>query len=214
MLKAGMLASIAPFLIRDALAMGNKIHLQGFRKIQGMVMLNDQVAAVGGIVRPGDRVTTGDNSLAIFVLGQDAYLLRSHSRLEIAGVEGIVSALNLLAGKMLSVFGKGEKKILLPTATVGIRGTAVYAEVEAARCYVCTCYGKVDISTTKDPSIRETVTTWKHDAPRYIYASGETMIVKAPVINHTDDELFMLEELVGRTPAFYVPGQYQGGNPY
>jgi len=38
--------------------------------------------------------------------------------------------------------------------------------------------------------------------------------VKAPVINHTDDELFMLEALVGRTPAFYVPGEYQGGNPY
>ena len=56
--------------------------------------------------------------------------------------------------------------------------------------------------------------TKKHDAPRYIYASGEQLIVKAPVINHTDDELFMLEALVGRMPSFYTSGTYQSGNPY
>jgi len=47
--------------------------------------------------------------------------------------------------------------------------------------------------------------TERHDAPRYIYASGEQLIVKAPMINHTDDELFMLEALVGRMPGFFSP---------
>lgn len=210
----GGVGAIAPFLIRDALAMGNRLYPQGMRKVQGMVKVNDQPAQEGALVNSGDQVTTGDNSLAIFVLGRDAYMLRSNSHLQVIGDGGIVSSLNLLAGKMLSVFGKGEKKILVPTATVGIRGTAVYAEVEPQRCYICTCYGKVEISCAKDPSIRETITSHRHDAPRYVYASGDVMIAKAPAINHTDAELFMLEALVGRTPAFYVPGQYEGGNSY
>jgi len=33
---------------------------------------------------------------------------------------------------------------------------------------------------------------------RVIHASGEKLIVKAPVINHTDDNLNMLEALAGR----------------
>jgi hypothetical protein len=40
---------------------------------------------------------------------------------------------------------------------------------------------------------------------RVISALGEQLIVKAPVINHTDVELFMLEALVGRMPEFFSP---------
>ena len=41
------------------------------------------------------------------------------------------------------------------------------------------------------------------DAPRFIYAKGmPRMIEEAPVINHSDAELTLLEGLVGRTPPF------------
>jgi len=36
---------------------------------------------------------------------------------------------------------------------------------------------------------------------RVIHASGEKLIVKAQVINHTDDELLMLEALARRVPG-------------
>jgi hypothetical protein len=37
-------------------------------------------------------------------------------------------------------------------------------------------------------------------------------MVTAPVINHTDTELILLENLVGRWPPFY--GQVQAGDGY
>lgn len=201
----GVLAAAAPFLIRNALAMGSRQYTQGFHKLEGNVFLNGKAAALGMRVKTGDKVTTGPNSLAVFVVDLDAYMLRSESHLEISAAGTGIKTLKLLAGKMLSVFDKGEKKIFVPTATLGIRGTAIYAEADAVRSYLCTCYGTVDIQAISNPSVQETVVTKRHDAPRYIYASGEQLIVKAPVINHTDDELFMLEALVGRMPGFFSP---------
>lgn len=200
----GALAAAAPFLIRNALAMGSRQYTQGFHKLEGSVFINSKPAALGMAVKPGDKVTTGPNSLAVFVVDRDAYMLRSESHLEISAGTNVMS-LKLLAGKMLSVFDKGAKKIVMPTATIGIRGTAIYAEADALRSYLCTCYGTVDIQASSNPSVQETVVTKRHDAPRYIYASGEQLIAKAPVINHTDDELFMLEALVGRMPGFFSP---------
>jgi hypothetical protein len=203
---SGALAAAAPFLIRNALAMGGREYTQGFHKLEGKVFLNSKPAALGMAVKPGDKVTTGANSLAIFVVERDAFMLRGDSQLEISAVGATaVKTLNLLAGKMLSVFDKGEKRIVMPTATLGIRGTAIYAEADPVRSYLCTCYGTVDIQAKSNPSVQETVVTKRHEAPRYIYASGEQLIAKAPMINHTDDELFMLEALVGRMPGFFSP---------
>ncbi len=201
----GTLAAAAPFLIRHALAMGRRNYTQGFHKLDGRVLLNNAPATKGSMIKAGDIIVTGENSVAILVVDHDAYLLRSNSQLVVSGTGAVINTLNLLAGKMLSVFGKGEKKIILPTATLGIRGTAIYAEADPLRSYLCTCYGTVNIQSSSNPAVQETVVTKRHDAPRYIYATGEQLIVKAPVINHTDAELFMLEALVGRLPEFYSP---------
>lgn len=210
----GALAAAAPLLIRNALAMGSRIHTQGFHKLEGTVLLNDKPATLGMLVMPGDKITTGADSLAIFVVDQDAYFLRSHSHLEFSPESAAIKTLSLLAGNLLSVFGKGEKRLIIPVATIGIRGTGIYAEVEAERSYLCTCYGTVNIRCSSNTAMQETVVSKRHDSPRYIYANAETLIAKAPVINHTDDELVMLEQLVGRFPAFFVPGSYEGGNSY
>lgn len=205
LVTGGALAAAAPFLIRHALAMGNRHYTQGFHKLEGTVLLNNKPATQGALVNPGDKVTTGSNSLAIFVVERDAYMLRSDSQLEIYGVATAIKTLNLVAGKMLSVFDKGERRIIVPTATLGIRGTAIYAEADPVRSYLCTCYGTVNIRSNINTAVQETIVTKHHDAPRYIYATGEKLITRAPVINHTDDELFMLEALVGRLPDFYSP---------
>ena len=60
-----------------------------------------------------------------------------------------------------------------------------------------------------DPKARETVRTRHHEQPRYIMASGAPqMVVPAPVLNHTDAELTMLESVVGRKPPFAAKGKY------
>ena len=55
-----------------------------------------------------------------------------------------------------------------------------------------------------DPSARETVRTSHHEQPRYIMGAGAPqMLMGAPVINHTDAELILLEGRVGRRPPVF-----------
>jgi hypothetical protein len=69
---------------------------------------------------------------------------------------------------------------------------------------VCTCYGHTQIIANADPNITEEVVTEYHDRPLYILpaAAHGDLIVKAPVINHSDTELSLVEALVGRKPPF------------
>lgn len=200
----GILAGVgaAPFLIRQVLANGDKPAVPGFRKISGTVLINGRPAKEGMQVEPGDRVKTGSDGQAIYVIGQDAFLLRASSEVEFP-MSG-AAFFRLITGRMLSVFGHGEKKLVLPTATIGIRGTACYAEAEAARSYFCLCYGTAEVTPTAAPQEQVTIQTHHHEHPIYIHADPHmpTSMVPAEVINHSDAELEMLESLVGRVPPF------------
>ncbi len=179
---------------------------KGIYRVHGDVRVNGEPARAGMDLRAGDLIVTGRPAELLFVTDRDAFLVREGSRVELDGQAGqlLVTGLRIVTGAVLSVFAPGApKRIRTPTATVGIRGTGVYVEIEPGRTYVCTCYGTADLEAAADPQrYRETVTTKRHDEPRYIYASGESMMAKAPVVNHTDDELRLLEQLVGRTPPF------------
>jgi hypothetical protein len=200
-------------LIRRVQAAANRPFPEGVQEMKGEVLINNTIARPGALVAPGDTVSTGPASHVVFVIGQDAYLLRERSRLQVSGDKAstsatgqvkaaVVKALNLLSGKMLSAFSKGEKRITTPTVTIGIRGTGVYVEAEPARSYVCTCYGET-VLEAKASNATEKIRATYHDAPRYIHAAGAPQaITKAPVINHSDDELIMLEALLNRSPPF------------
>ena len=56
-------------------------------------------------------------------------------------------------------------------------------------------YGTSNLQVKDAPEIKETVTTIHLDQPRFIY-SREKRIEQAPVINHSDQELILLEKLV------------------
>ena len=207
-LKRALLGGVAlPLLLRDVLAASARPN--GLLEVKGEVLVNGRPANLGAALKPGDSVATAAASSAVFVIGGDAFLMRERSELLTAGSKVLVGSLRLVTGKLLSVFGRGSRRITTATATIGIRGTGIYIEAEAERSYVCTCYGVVDLQASNMPEARETVSTTHHDAPRYIYAHGEMpikMIEIAPVINHTDVELVMLEALVGRKPPFVGTG--------
>lgn len=204
--------AVMPLLLRDALA--ERKHASGLVKAEGVVLINGSAASAGAAVTPGDSIATTPGSTAVFVVGQDAFLLRAGSELLTAGGNAAIATLRLVTGGLLSVFGHGPRLITTPTATIGIRGTGIYIEAGIDRSYVCTCYGVVDLQASNMPEARETVRTTHHDAPRYIYAHGDMpikMIEVAPVVNHTDAELTMLEALVGRRPPFEsYGGSYRG----
>ena len=177
-------------------------------KLQGSVTVNGKAADISTRIEPNSRIKTGNNSLLIFVVANDAFILRSNSQLEMESGDGlIIDAFRMLSGRLLSVFGKRKKPhtITTSTATIGIRGTGMYFESDPEKSYICTCYGHSHIVANANPDISLDVITEYHDKPHYVLStatSGDKLIVPAPVINHTDSELTLIEELVGRTPPF------------
>jgi hypothetical protein len=203
---------LSGFLSR-ALAAGRVPQPPGVREMKGDVRINRRPAQIGQLVQPGDTVTTGKASQAVIIIGRDAFLLRANTELVVRGQresrgaggelrEMVIEALQVTRGALLSVFGKGQKRIDTPTATLGIRGTGLYVETENERDYICTCYGTVEIVSRHDKRVSEVVRTRRHDMPRYVTGGSAPGIGKAPIKNHTDAELTMLEALVGRYPPF------------
>lgn len=180
-------------------------------KLKGDVRVNGMKADLSTRIGAADRVKAGRESRVVFAVGAHAYLLRADSEMQLEG-EGVVArSLRLLTGALLSVFGRSTPSLVTTTATIGIRGTGVYMESEPDRSYVCTCYGRTQITSSTDPNATEAIVSEHHDAPRYILARGASNLIQpAPVKNHGDDELILLEALVGREPPFAVFGEGYG----
>jgi hypothetical protein len=245
------LAAITPGgvsgLIREALANGNAPITPGIIRLKGDVRLNGEAARVGLLVKTGDTLHTGAGAEVIYVIDQDAYLQREKTSVSFGG-DSAKKLMRIITGKILSVFGKGERSISVSTATLGIRGTACYIEDEpgkdspqvsagetaisaigdanngkpsftprntqgdkksASRTYFCLCYGEVDLTPIAAPKEHIRYRTEHHDHPLYIHddMAMPTMMVDAPVMNHSDAELRLLEALVGRTPPFVGSGK-------
>lgn len=204
----------------SALAMGKipkeLVPGKSIYEMRGTVRVDGRKANSKTVVTPRSLVETGSGSYIVFVVGKDAHILRENSRVQFSGEGSLEQGLRLLTGKLMSVFGhrtRPEDKMQLQTttATIGIRGTGVYAESYGDRSYICTCYGATSISSAKDPSISEDVVSLHHDAPRFVLAEPENgkIIVPAPVFNHTDEELILIEALVGRKPPFSNISDYE-----
>lgn len=190
--------------LRRALAAGTVP--QGVARVRGEALIGGRPAVKGMEIRPGDVITTGRGAELVYVAGRDAFMARAGSRIELMGAvtQAAISGLRVVTGALLSVFESGRpRRIQTTTATIGIRGTGIYVEVEKTRTYACTCYGEAELVPVDEPKEVEVVRTRHHDQPRYIYAKGmPRMIEQAPVINHTDAELILLESLVGRKVPF------------
>lgn len=181
---------------------------QSFFSLEGDVRVNGLSAILETRVITGDVVRTYQNSEAVFVVGSDSFILRSNTEMQIEGSNFLVSALRLLSGSVLSVFGKRRSNQPLSmssiTATIGIRGTGVYMETDPELTYFCTCYGEVTISSKSNPNDFEIVKAEHHESPKYISKDSRRgkYIQEAPFKNHTDAELKLLEAIVGREVPF------------
>ena len=180
-------------------------------RIEGQVLVNGQPAMPDTRIVANSTIETGKDSQAIYVVGESAYIQRSESQVTVEAKEAdslIVTGVRMLTGKILSVFPSGKPvRMTTKNASIGIRGTGVYMESDLEQTYFCTCYGTADIASADDPASRETVVSRQHDRPLYILTgqqSGQN-IRAAPFINHTDQELMLIEALVGRTTPFVFP---------
>ena len=128
---------------------------QSIYRMSGTVTVNGAPATMQTLVASKDTIETGSNSEVVFVVGENAFILRSDSRmtLEPDKRSALASVLNLVAGKLLAVFppGKTQTQIRTPVSTMGIRGTGVYIESDPEQTYFCTCYGVADVTSNTDP---------------------------------------------------------------
>jgi hypothetical protein len=190
------LAAIIPL---QASAASSTIH-----KFQGSVTINKKALTLNSVIRSGDEIIVSHDGELVFSMGEDAFLVRGGSTLQVYSEENsvLVSALRLVTGAMLGVYGKRKSttRIYTATATIGIRGTAVYAAVTPEKLYTCTCYGHTDLIVGLD---KADVIATHHNAHVVTTGNNGSSQMKAfEVIDHSDDELRMLEALVGRKPVF------------
>lgn len=196
---------------------------QSIYKMTGSVKVNGVEANLNTKINAKDTIETGKDSEVLFVVGGNSMILRANSSLTMQSkavpndVEYadnlVISGLRLLTGKLLSVSRSQGIDIQTQTATIGIRGTGVYLEADPERTYFCTCYGLADVKATNDPSSTDTVQAEHHDKPLYILANEQAgkNIRRASFVNHTDQELMIIETLVGRTPPFvFSESEYEG----
>lgn len=184
---------------------------QSIFRISGDVQINGKAADLKSRVGPGDSIQTGKDAEVAYVVGESAFLQRGASFVTVQADQAetlLVTGMRIVTGALLSVFPtKRTVRITTQTATIGIRGTGVYLESDPAQTYFCTCYGLAEVAATNDKESTETVAAKHHDKPLYILANEKPgqNIRSAPFRNHTDQELMLIETLVGRTPPFVFP---------
>ena len=216
MLAAGLFAAgplAAPFARGQALGRrpaklppGRSVY-----RVTGRVTVDGVPATTESHIAPGAHIVTGDDGELIYAIGDSAFLARARTDVVIqpASVSSLlVGGFELLKGRLLSVFGTGRHlELKSHLATVGIRGTGVYMESYPDQTYFCTCYGVTDVQAATDPQSKTTVVATHHNRPLYVLSgqpAGDN-IRNAPFINHTDQELMIIEALVGRVPPFVFP---------
>ena len=192
---------------------------QSIYRISGQATVNDQEATLETRIRPGDTVKTAADSEIVFVVNTHSMIVRESSTLVLeadaapsAATGLLLRGLRMLTGKLLSVSRNSQVQVRTATSTIGIRGTGFYVEAEPEQTYFCLCYGLAEVAANSDPESKETVAAERHDKPLYIVgdAAAGRNIRGAPFINHTDEELALIETLVGRTVPFVFPtGTYQ-----
>ena len=199
-------AAAASTRIAQALAKGDLP--PGINQLEGTATINGRAAHVGTPVNLGDRIATGRGSQAVIVVGSDAFLVRATSTIEVKGKEGVLDGLIVASGQVLSVFAKKPVAIQAANASIGIRGTGAYIEVNPDSVYFCLCYGEALVEGPGMAAGRLVKTT-HHEQPLLLREDGGIMRVEpGPFRNHTDAELVMLEALVGREPPFMKGGTY------
>lgn len=180
-------------------------------ELRGDATINGERLTPQHTIQTGDSLVTGPGSNLTFTLGNSAFHVRQNSTLSLDRGASLlaVSALRMLTGAVISVWGKGSKRLIVtPTITAGIRGTGVYTEIfgeQQGRSYFCNCYGEVEVSAGGQQVLSQ---SQYHQAFwGEVAAKDGRMITPAKAINHTDEELEFLARLAGQQTAWQISGR-------
>lgn len=202
-LRAAAAGASGLLLPLESFGAGDQVH-----DLRGQVTINGRPATTKSDILPGDRIVTGSDGHFVFVMGQDAMMVRSRSELRIEIYDEGNAFLRLVTGALGAAFGRGkQRKIVASNVTAGIRGTGVYLETRGDGTYFCTCWGTVDLASNDDPKDREVINSSRH-VPRLVSFQPHdgSRFRTAPFETHTDEEMDILQKCVGRRSPILVPG--------
>lgn len=180
----------------------NVVQLTGDALLNGSRLQPDQT------IQTGDQLETGPGSSMVFVMGNASFLVRQNTRMTVerGATLSAVSVLRMVSGAVASVWKKGNNRsIITPTITAGIRGTGVYTEVMAdqdSRTYFCNCYGTVELNSGGVQKVSEA----QYHQSFWSQTQG-ALLAPAAAINHSDEELEFLAQLMGQRTAWQIAGR-------
>ena len=180
----------------------NVVQLTGDALLNGTRLRPDQV------IQTGDQLQTGPGASMIFAMGNASFLVRQNTTMSVerGATLNAVSVLRMVTGAVASVWRKGSNRsIITPTLTAGIRGTGVYTEVvpeQDSRTYFCNCYGTVELNSGGVQKVSEA----QYHQSFWSQTQGAPLS-PAGAINHSDEELEFLAQLMGQRTAWQIMGR-------
>ena len=178
------------------------------RFIRGEAFANERPLRLGSSVPPKAFVTVArEGKLIVAIANGSVFTLFGGSQLRLLVGRMRRGLLSLLAGALLLVAPKrGRYLVSSPQASFGIKGTVVFHQIfgpedKTARTmegaiqlpgyagsYFCTCNGAVDYLTPgrKNPYFSDSA---DYHNSFFIHRSQKGRIVKAPMLNHGDEDI-------------------------
>ena len=164
---------------------------------EGDALINGQKLTKNTVIKYGDKIETKKGSSFRFNIGKEAFLVNEKTKFTLKKEEN-TNVIDLVSGSILGTFSKGKHKVKTPNMTAGIRGTVVFALVKDNKSYFCTCYGITDVHAHKTGK-EMTLEATHHNM---VWITPTKVNTTAKMEFHDDEQIRVLDKMVGRTPKF------------
>ena len=140
----------------------------------GQLFINNKLVK-GSFENLDNALVETQNSKTIVKVDNDVFLIRANSKLKF----NLNKINEVIKGSLHGVFGKREKELLIkiPNGTLGIRGTAIYLELDTQkqRSSLCNCYGHTVVYGNSGKLLRSLNNT-KNDMHSVVTITDENVL--------------------------------------
>ena len=140
----------------------------------GQLFINKKLVK-GSFENLDNALVETQNSKTIVKVDNDVFLIRANSKLKF----NLNKINEVIKGSLHGVFGKREKELLIkiPSGTLGIRGTAIYLELDTQkqRSSLCNCYGHTVVYGNSGKLLRSLNNT-KNDMHSVVTITDENVL--------------------------------------
>jgi hypothetical protein len=181
--------------------------------ITGEVLINDEKADIGDIVREGDTVRTGDDSEAdVEIRDYTIFHIKENSTVIVRNIFE-KPRIDVKKGWFLIIVRRGiPAELRTPTVLAGIRGTVFFFNVLSKNdIYVCDCNGKVDLVDIETHRLIQRIVTSYHKAFNVTREGAQIKINKTGLKYHHDSDILKIAERFPRETMVFRNRQKEGG---